>query len=93
MTRQRPIRETIRERQLKFIGHCLRMKQDELVNINALYKAEIGNNRRGAPLMTYLQQKPKHVCGDKNLSANEIRELAKEKTKWKQVVAPKKPVR
>ena len=33
---QRPIRDQIRERQLKFTGHCLRMDKEELPNIEEL---------------------------------------------------------
>jgi hypothetical protein len=93
ITNQRPIRDTIRERQLKFIGHCLRMNKEEPVNIYALYKSEIGTNRRGAPRLTYLERTSRHVCGDKDLSAKEIAELAKDKQKWNHIVAPKKPAR
>ena len=32
---QHPIRELVRERQLKFIGHCLRMDKEEYTNIYA----------------------------------------------------------
>ena len=37
---QQPILELIRERQLKFIGHCLRMEKEEPANIYALYKSK-----------------------------------------------------
>ena len=33
---QRPIRDQIRERQIKFTGHCLRMDKEELPNIQHL---------------------------------------------------------
>jgi hypothetical protein len=36
--RARPISTIIRERQLSFIGHCLRMPNDEPENIYALYQ-------------------------------------------------------
>ena len=44
-TRQRPIRELVRERQLKFIGHCLRMDKEEPANTYTLYKPEVGQNQ------------------------------------------------
>lgn len=93
ITNQRPIREKIRERQLKFIGHCLRMHQDEPSSIYALYTSEVGTNRRGAPRLNYLQQTSRHVCQEKNLSAREVAELAKDREKWKWIVEPKKPAR
>ena len=38
---QRPIRDQIRERQLEFTGHCLRMNKEEPANIAILCKSEI----------------------------------------------------
>ena len=93
LTNQRPVRETIRERQLKFIGHCLRMHVEEPVNIYALYKSAVRTNRRGAPRLTYLEQTSRNLSGDKELTAKEITALAQDKYQWNQIVAPKKPAR
>ena len=57
LTGERPITAVIRERQLQFIGHCLRMPRDEPANIYALYTSEIATtHRRGRPNRTYLDQ-------------------------------------
>ena len=94
-TGQRPIREIVRARQLKFTGHCLRMNKEEYANIYALYKSEVGQNPIGRPRETYLDQISKYVSGDKRikLTADEIARMASDKGKWRQIVVPKKHAR
>jgi hypothetical protein len=43
----RPISDIIRERKLKFIGHCLRMPTEEPANIYALYPSHMAESHRG----------------------------------------------
>ena len=43
---QRPITETIRMRQLKFTGHCLRMAIDETANTYILYTSNVASTHR-----------------------------------------------
>ena len=60
LTGQVPIRETIhiRERQLKFTGHCIRMPTDEPANRFVIYESRIKSSLRpGAPRTTYLNSK------------------------------------
>ena len=96
--KQRPIRDIIRERQLRFIGHCLRMKEDEPARIFALYKSNMGKNPPGNRL-TYRSQISKyiskHISNDKKeiLEAEEIARYAKDKESWKRIVAPSGPGR
>ena len=92
---QRPIRELVRERQLKFVGHCLRMDKEEPANIYVLYKSEVGKNPVGRPRETYLDQISRHISEDKRakLSAEEIARKARDKSEWYHVVAPHKPAR
>ena len=94
-TGQRPVREIVRVRQLKFTGHCLRMNKEEYANIYALYKSEVGQNPIGRPKETYLDQISKYVSGDKRikLTADEIARMATDKGKWRQIVVPKKHAR
>ena len=93
MCSQRPIRELVRERQLKFIGHCLRLNQEEPANIYALYKSEVGQNPVGRPKETYLDQISRYVTADKRskLTVDEIAKKARDKSEWYLIVAPKKP--
>ena len=90
---QRPIRELVRERQLKFIGHCLRMDKEEYTNIYALYKSEVGRNPVGRP--KDLDQISKYVSAGKRiqLTGDEIARKVRDKSEWYHVVAPKQPAR
>ena len=92
---QRPIRELVRERQLKFIGHCLRMDKEEYTNIDALYKSDVGQNPVGRPKETYFDQISKYVSADKRtkLTGDEIARKARDKSEWYRVVAPIQPAR
>ena len=57
LTGQVPIRETIRERQLKFTGHYIHMPTDELANCFVIYESKIRSSLRSdAPRATYLNQ-------------------------------------
>ena len=55
LTGQAPLVKQIQQRQLRFIGHCLRRDPKELVNQYALYtpKETHGKRRRGRPKMSY----------------------------------------
>jgi hypothetical protein len=58
-TGQRKISDEIRRRQLKFTGHCLRMKPEEPVNTYVLYeskKSSVGQRGKGRPRLMYLAQ-------------------------------------
>ena len=57
LTGQVPLRETIRERQLKFTGHCICMPKDELANRFVIYESRIKSSLRpGASKTTFLNQ-------------------------------------
>ena len=95
ITGQMPMREIVKQRQLQFIGHCLRMDNEENTNIYALYTSDVGTNKQGRPNKTYLYQISEYVSGEKRvkLTAETISKIAKDKTEWYHVVAPKKPAR
>ena len=68
LVHQKPVSETIRERQLRFIGQCLRMHPDEPSNIYALYTSQIkGQGLVGRPKASYLDQIARHLCSDKEI--------------------------
>ena len=93
----RPINAIIRERQLQFIGHCLRMPSDEPANIYALYTSNKAvKNRRGPGRQTYINQVSANLNPEQSLrfTADEIAMYAKDKSTWKKLVAaPKQPDR
>ena len=95
LTVQVPLRETIRERQLKFAGHYIRMPTDEPANRFVIYESRIKSSLRpGAPKTTYLNQISSHILqsGEKSLETGEIRKMAVNKSEWSQhfVVSKKK---
>ena len=97
LTDSRPIAVIIRERQLQFIGHCLRMDAEEPANFYALYKGTaITTHHRGRPRESYVSQIAKHLWKDKEakLAEIEIRKYAAKKEEWKTLIAaPKKLAR
>ena len=83
---QTTIRETIRARQLKFTGHCLRMATEEPAHRFVLYESKIKPSLRpGAPRKTYRQQITSYLLRDENANALEadlIRKWAENRTTW-----------
>ena len=83
-----PLMETIRSRQLGWLGHALRMEsKEEPARIFALYEPEIrhGRARRGAKKLSYKGQIAKMLtgCSDK-LTDEELRALAMDRSKWRE---------
>ena len=95
LTDSRPIADNIRENQLKFIGHCLRMDAEEPANTYGPYQGTaITTHHLGRPKESYVSQIAKHLWKDKEaeLVENEIRKYAAKKEEWKTLIAaPKKP--
>jgi hypothetical protein len=97
MTGAELVSTTIRQRQLKFVGHCLRMPPDEPANTYALYSSNNTDAKnKEKPKRTYVDQISDYITQDKTikLSAEEIIKYAKSKSDWKRIVAaPQKPDR
>ena len=76
LTDQAPLRETIRERQLKFTGHLIRMTTDEPANRFFIYESKIrssilpGSSIRSSvrSRTTYLNQISPHIIPGKKIS-------------------------
>ena len=85
MADEHPMLQTIRERQLQFTGHCLRIPKDEPANIYVIYQSKIRqSNSWENPGLTYLDQISKYLSTDKTVrfSAEEITNYAKDKHLW-----------
>ena len=84
----------IRERQLNFTGHCIRMPTDEPINRFFLYESKVRPSiRPGAQSRTYRQQILSYLLpGEKALEATEIWKMAANKSSWNKhfVVSKKK---
>ena len=51
--KQQPLSNTIKERQLRWLGHILRKDEATLVNRFSLYAPQIGKRKPGRPKTTY----------------------------------------
>ena len=84
----------IRERQLKFTDHFIRMPTDEPINLFVLYESKIKPSLRpGTPTRTFRQQISSHLLPDeKALEATEIWKIAVNESVWNKhfVVSKKK---
>ena len=83
-----PLSETIRQRKLKFTGHCIRMPTGKPENRFVIYESRIKSSpRTGEPRTTYLNQISLHIIqtGEKSLEAREIRKMAVNKYDWSQL--------
>ena len=60
---QRPIRDQIRERQLKFMGNCLRMNKEDYI----LYKSDIRSNYRVTANFYNYNQISTYLANDANV--------------------------
>ncbi|CAF0774491.1 unnamed protein product [Brachionus calyciflorus] len=93
---QRPIAEELRKRQLKFIGHCLRMPPEELTNIYALYQSRVREkNKSGRPTAKYIEHISQFITSDCRLKLTaEISKYTSDKRSWSSLITEaKKPVR
>jgi hypothetical protein len=97
MTGQRPINQIIRERQLQFVGHCLRMPEDELSKIYIMHQSKLNEIKPvGKPRTTQYDQIASYLSKDKMVkpTLDEMTKWAKNRSDWKLLVAaPKKPAR
>ena len=81
MADEHPISEVIRERQLQFNRHCLRMPKDEPTNIFVIYQNKVRQcNCHGNSGLTYFNQISKYLSTDKTirLSVEELVDYIKE---------------
>ena len=74
-----PLILQIQKRQLRYVGHCLRKPEDELINKYVLYtpKTSHGKRSRGNPKPTYPDYIGRLINKDVPPSADEIRIMAK----------------
>ena len=83
-----PLINSIRKRQLGWLGHTLRRDDDEPIKQLALYVPEPshGTTRRGAPPLSYLTQTVNLVFGDAKelkLTKKDVETAAKDRVQWR----------
>lgn len=87
LTNTIPLIARVRTRQLKFLGHILRLTDDEPVKEYALYVPPYGKRKPGRPHTLYLQY-VQHLLGDIEgmLQPNKIVSLAQDRSSWRKLV-------
>ena len=76
-----PISDTIRERRLRFAGHCWRSK-DELVSDLLMWQPRHGKRTPGRPCKTYINQ----LVEDTGCTAEELPTLMNDREGWRKRV-------
>ena len=87
MTQTEPLINSVRKRQLRFLGHILRLPDEEPARRFALYTPTHGNRKAGRPrtqYLTYIQR----LMGDNDgmLQEKQIATLAKDRHAWRKLV-------
>ncbi|XP_078663489.1 uncharacterized protein LOC144906780 [Branchiostoma floridae x Branchiostoma belcheri] len=84
LTKTSPLIQHVRRRQLNFLGHILRMPEDEPVRLYALYVPSHGRRRRGRHPTSYFKY-VQRLLGDEHnqLTEKQIANLASDKGQWR----------
>ena len=80
-----PLMRTVTLRQLKFLGHILRMKNNEPVNIYALYLPPHGKRSRGGQRTLFVKSILKKIDPTGVLTAQDIIRDAQSKEGWRRL--------
>ena len=86
MTNTEPLINRVRQRQLKFLGHILRMPEDEPCRLYALYTPTHGRRKPGRQRTSYLSY-IQNLLGDSNnmLQPKGITNLAQNRSDWRKL--------
>ena len=76
-----PISARLRDRRLRFSGHCWRSKS-EIISQMLFWEPSKGKRTRGRPAMTYIDQLEKDTC----LPRQELPKIMENRTEWKKLV-------
>ena len=79
---QQPLSDTVRERQLRRLGHVLRMKEDDISRIYALYGPNHGRRKRGRPRLLYHKYKAQTT----GMTEAELVQAAQDRDGWRRLV-------
>lgn len=92
LTKQRPVSVTIRKRQLEFVGHCLRMEENEPPHIYAIYHSEVSdkNNKsqkaRNQITLPAAKSSQTLTHAEREAETKVIISIAKNRELWKHIV-------
>ena len=87
LTGTKPLIVQVRTRQLKFLGHVLRLTDDEPIREYALYIPPHGGRKPGRPRILYLQY-IQHLMGDFDgmMLPNVVVNSAQDRSFWRKLV-------
>ena len=87
-TKQIPLSLTLKERQLRWVGHILRINEKELIRQYALYEPSLrlGTAKRGQPKLNYVKYIGQLINENHLLTAAEIEKAAQNRESWKKLV-------
>ena len=87
MTNTEPLIYSVRKRQLGFLGHILRLPDEEPARRYALYIPPHGKRRPGRPRTSYISY-INHVLGydEHEMSADQIATIAQDRSAWRNLV-------
>ena len=83
MTNLQPLAHTVQERQLRFLGHCIRRPPEHFVSGYALYSPMHGRRSRGRGRLLYHQYIANLLDPNFTLSPDEIRRAANDRDGWR----------
>ena len=87
MTNNVPLIHLVRHRQLKFLGHILRMSKEEPARRYALYIPTIGKRRPGRPRTSYLTYVQRLLEDNEGaMQEQQIAALAADRSAWRNLV-------
>ena len=87
MNNTEPLVHCVIKRQLSFLGHILRLPEEEPVGRYALYIPSHGKRRHGRPRTSYLAYIQRVLGYNENeMTAEEIATLARDRCAWRQLV-------
>ena len=80
------VTDTIKERRLRFSGHCMRRKE-EVIHKLLLWEPSHGRRGRGRPPRTFINQ----LCDDTGLEKEDLGKAMEDRDGWKKVVRSVRP--
>ena len=87
LTQTAPLVENVRTRQLRFLGHVLRMPDDEPCKEYALYIPPLGKRKPGRQRTLFLRY-IQHLLGDTDnmIGPGKLSQLAQDRCGWRELV-------
>ena len=80
-----PLSQSVKARQIRFLGHCLRRHQEDLISTYALNNPAYGKPRPGGRKVLFNENAAKLINPEYLPFPHEIREMAQDREAWKRM--------